>query len=68
MGKNRNDQIKEYEDPRLPPCTYAPEWAEHARFYQGNEPCDDGRVGQPLQTTRLRTLERNIHLHCQSFL
>jgi len=29
----------------LPDCTYAPEWAEHARGYRDEEPCDDGRSG-----------------------
>lgn len=29
----------------LPICDYAPEWAEHARFYREDEPCDDGRMG-----------------------
>jgi hypothetical protein len=26
-------------------CRFAPEWAEHARFDRGDEPCDDGRAG-----------------------
>ena len=29
----------------IPVCNYAPEWAEHARFYREDEPCDDGRMG-----------------------
>jgi hypothetical protein len=33
------------EDRRLPPCTHAAEWTEHARFYEEDEPCDDGRGG-----------------------
>jgi hypothetical protein len=33
-------------DRRLPPCTLAAEWAEHARFYLEDEPCDDGRAAQ----------------------
>jgi hypothetical protein len=33
-------------DRRLPPCTLAAEWAEHARAYLDDEPCDDGRAGQ----------------------
>lgn len=45
MEKSRYDSIKKDEDRRLPVCTYAPEWAEHARFYQEDEPCDDGRAG-----------------------
>ena len=31
------------DDRRLPPCTLAPEWAEHARPGEDMEPCDDGR-------------------------
>ena len=26
-------------------CTYAPEWAEHARFDRSDDACDDGRAG-----------------------
>jgi hypothetical protein len=29
----------------VPICSFAPEWAEHARFARGDEPCDDGRAG-----------------------
>jgi hypothetical protein len=29
----------------VPLCQFAPEWAEHARFDRGDEPCDDGRAG-----------------------
>ena len=29
----------------IPFCSFAPEWAEHARFDRGDEPCDDGRAG-----------------------
>jgi hypothetical protein len=29
----------------VPVCSFAPEWAEHARFDRGDEPCDDGRAG-----------------------
>jgi hypothetical protein len=29
----------------VPVCNFAPEWAEHARFVRGDEPCDDGRAG-----------------------
>lgn len=29
----------------IPVCSFAPEWAEHARFDRGDEPCDDGRMG-----------------------
>ena len=31
--------------PDVPICSFAPEWAEHARFVRGDEPCDDGRAG-----------------------
>lgn len=31
----------------VPVCDYAPEWAEHARFYREDEPCDNGRAGVP---------------------
>jgi len=29
----------------IPFCTYAPEWAEHARFDRSDDACDDGRAG-----------------------
>jgi uncharacterized protein len=29
----------------VPFCTYAPEWAEHARFDRMDDGCDDGRAG-----------------------
>jgi len=29
----------------IPYCTYAPEWAEHARFERSDDACDDGRAG-----------------------
>lgn len=45
MEKDKDDQFKEDENRRLPFCTYAPEWAEHARLHRENEPCDDGRSG-----------------------
>lgn len=45
MGKNKDYRFNEEEDRRLPVCTYAPEWAEHARFNRENEPCDGGRAG-----------------------
>lgn len=28
----------------IPFCSYAPEWAEHARFDRSDDPCDDGRA------------------------
>jgi hypothetical protein len=31
---------------RVPVCSFAPEWAEHARFDRDDGPCDDGRAGE----------------------
>lgn len=31
---------------RVAVCSFAPEWAEHARFERDDEPCDDGRAGE----------------------
>ena len=31
---------------RVPVCSFAPEWAEHARFDRDDDPCDDGRAGE----------------------
>lgn len=31
---------------RDPACSFAPEWAEHARLDRDDEPCDDGRAGE----------------------
>lgn len=45
MEKDKSHKRKEDEDRRLPPCRYATEWAEHARFNREDEPCDDGRTG-----------------------
>ena len=43
MSKDKEKE-KEKDDRRLPPCTLAPEWAEHARPWDHDvEPCDDGR-------------------------
>ncbi len=39
LSESRDD------DRRLPVCMFANEWAEHARFYREDEPCDDGRAG-----------------------
>ncbi len=36
----RDDSSRE-----IPFCTYAPEWAEHARFDRNDDACDDGRAG-----------------------
>jgi hypothetical protein len=35
----RDDSSRE-----IPFCTYAPEWAEHARFDHSDDTCDDGRA------------------------
>lgn len=35
-------------------CQKAPEWAEHSRLHDEDEPCDDGRAGN---------LERNPQKH-----
>ncbi len=44
MQETKRDQFYDTnEGGDLPPCTKAPEWAEHARFYDDDEPCDDGR-------------------------
>ena len=33
-------------DPQIDACQKAPEWAEHARMDDDDEPCDDGRSGK----------------------
>jgi len=33
--------------PRGDVCRKAPEWAEHARLHDDDQPCDDGRTGHP---------------------
>jgi nicotinamidase/pyrazinamidase len=33
-------------DPEIDVCQKAPEWAEHARFEDSDQPCDDGRSGK----------------------
>jgi hypothetical protein len=53
MEKNRKKDNKQEKSPnngdeddrRIEQCGYAPEWAEHARLYEDNDPCDDGRAG-----------------------
>jgi len=47
MEKERQREVSENQDKdrRLPICTLAAEWAEHARFDREDEPCDDGRAG-----------------------
>jgi hypothetical protein len=45
-GEKKLGKWGEEQERRLPPCTLAVEWAEHARFYREDEPCDDGRAGR----------------------
>jgi len=48
MEKQEEKKVSESgeeKDRRLPNCTLAAEWAEHARFYGQDDPCDDGRAG-----------------------
>jgi hypothetical protein len=37
--------IRDGSSREIPFCTYAPEWAEHARFDRSDDACDDGRAG-----------------------
>ncbi len=39
----KSDTDEEWEQPV---CAKAPEWAEHQRFEDDDEPCDDGRTGK----------------------
>ncbi len=45
MGKDEINNPEEYEDRRLEVCVRASEWAEHARAFSEDDPCDDGRAG-----------------------
>lgn len=45
-GKPVSSEKRKKKQP-LPVCDYAPEWAEHARFYREDEPCDNGHDGLP---------------------
>jgi hypothetical protein len=38
-------QDEEKNDRRLPICEKAPEWAEHHRLQDEDQPCEDGRGG-----------------------
>ena len=40
-SSTRDDEGRE-----IPFCTYAPEWAEHARSDRSDDACDDGRAGE----------------------
>ena len=46
MEKESKLDENQDKDRRLPPCTLAAEWAEHARSYLEDGPCDDGRAAQ----------------------
>jgi hypothetical protein len=46
MEKEKNIKFNQNNDRRMRYCQSAPEWAEHARFYAEDEPCDDGRTGR----------------------
>lgn len=41
-GNDNRDIRKDDEDV----CVKAPEWAEHQRFSDDDQPCDDGRSGR----------------------
>jgi len=40
------ESSEENESLETPVCTKAPEWAEHERFRDDDQPCDDGRTGK----------------------
>lgn len=42
-AKPNSEEPKTDRRPNL--CLKAPEWAEHARFDEEDEPCEDGRSG-----------------------
>ena len=44
MKENQTRLFNRENDRRIQVCLNAPEWAEHARFEEDNEPCDDGRA------------------------
>jgi hypothetical protein len=46
MEKNKKNIFNQDDDRRIRYCRKAPEWAEHARFDEEDEPCDDGRTGK----------------------
>ncbi len=45
MKNDDKNKFHQPQDRRIQYCTFAPEWAEHARFDRDDEPCDDGRTG-----------------------
>lgn len=44
MNENKKDNFSRENDRRIQVCLNAPEWAEHARFEESDEPCEDGRA------------------------
>ena len=46
MDNNSKEHIEEKEGSETGVCIKAPEWAEHARFTDEDEPCDDSRAGK----------------------
>lgn len=44
MKENKTHANSNKNDRRIRLCLYAPEWAEHARFENDDEPCEDGRA------------------------
>jgi hypothetical protein len=46
-GARRSPEASSSEDSdaEVSVCSFAPEWAEHARFGRDDAPCDDGRAG-----------------------
>ncbi len=46
MQKEDKSRFEENRDRRIKSCRQAPEWAEHARFDEIDEPCDEGRAAR----------------------
>lgn len=46
MKKEDESKFDENRERRIKFCRQAPEWAEHARFDDFEEPCDDGRAAR----------------------
>jgi hypothetical protein len=45
--KDHNEKhLEENESLKPDTCLKAPEWAEHARFRDDDQPCDDSRAGK----------------------
>jgi hypothetical protein len=45
MEEKKKAEFNQKIDRRIKKCQKAPEWAEHARFEEHDEPCEDGRAG-----------------------